>query len=122
MTTRSTRRSAAFLLQKHGHSVHLAGNGQEALAVLEMTAVDLVLMDVQMPVMDGLEATALIRAREQGTDRHLPIVALTAQALPGDREMCLQAGMDGYLTKPIQALPLLCALEEAWIKAAPPLV
>ncbi len=112
------QRVAAHLLQKHGHTVHLAGNGQEALELLERTPVDLVLMDVQMPEMDGLQATAHIRAREQGTDRHLPIVALTAQALPGDREQCLNAGMDVYLTKPFQVHLLLQALEEAWNSAS----
>jgi CheY-like chemotaxis protein len=112
---------AAHLLQKQGHTVHLADNGREALDLLDRTAVDLVLMDVQMPEMDGLEATARIRAREQGTDRHLPIVALTAQALPEDRDMCLQAGMDVYLTKPIQAQPLLLAVEEALNRALIPM-
>jgi len=109
---------AAHLLQKHGHTVFLAGNGKEALALLEVTPVDLVLMDVQMPEMDGLETTAHIRALEQGTDRHLPIVALTAQTQPSDQEQCFQAGMDVFLTKPVQVQPLLSALEEAWIKAA----
>jgi len=109
---------AAYLLEKHGHTVHLAGNGKEALDLLDRTPVDLVLMDVQMPEMDGLQATAHIRAREEGTDRHLPIVALTSLALPGDREVCLEAGMDVYLTKPVQAQPLLLALEEAWGKGS----
>ena len=97
------QRIAANLLRKHGHEVALAGNGQEALQMLEGREFDLVLMDIQMPEMDGLQATAAIRAREQGTDRHVPIVALTAMGMPGDREMCLQAGMDGYLKKPVEA-------------------
>jgi CheY-like chemotaxis protein len=92
---------AVRLLEKHGHSVTVAGNGKEALSCLDERPFDLVLMDVQMPVMDGLEATAVIRQRETGTDRRLPIVALTAHAMVGDREKCLDAGMDGYVTKPI---------------------
>ncbi len=97
------QRVAAHLLRKHGHEVAVAGNGQEALQVLEGRGFDLVLMDIQMPEMDGLQATAAIRAREQGTDRHLPIVALTAMGMPGDCEICLKAGMDGYLKKPVEA-------------------
>jgi len=110
---------ATHLLRKQGHQVVLAGNGREALQVLDNSPVDLVLMDLQMPEMDGLEATAAIRAREQGTNRHLPIVALTAQALPEDRENCLRAGMDGYLTKPVSAQPLLHALAQAMALALP---
>src|SRR4051794_24434907 len=94
---------AARLLEKHGHTVVVAWDGKEALRTLAVRDFDLVLMDVQMPEMDGLEATAAIRAGEQGTDRHLPIVALTAHAMKGDREKCLQAGMDGYVPKPVQS-------------------
>jgi CheY-like chemotaxis protein len=90
------------LLEKHGHSVQVAGNGRECLQVLEREDFDLILMDVQMPEMDGLEATRLIRSGEEGTGRHIPILAMTAHAMKGDRELCLAAGMDGYLTKPIQ--------------------
>src|SRR4051812_31396438 len=104
---------AARLLEKHGHAVVAAWNGKEALRTLAAQDFDLVLMDVQMPEMDGLEATAAIRAGEQGSDRHLPIVALTACAMKGDREMCLQAGMDGYVTKPVQCQVLLQAIAEA---------
>lgn len=107
------QRVASHLLQKTGHAVVLAGNGQEALDLLSARPIDLVLMDVQMPIMDGLQATALIRERERGTDRHLPIVAVTAQALPGDRETCLNAGMDAYLTKPLDHGSLLRVMEEA---------
>jgi PAS domain S-box-containing protein len=103
---------AVRLLSKQGHSVCLAGNGREALALLEREAVDLVLMDVQMPEMGGLEATARIRERERETGRHLPIVALTAHAMKGDREGCLAAGMDAYLSKPIQEKELLRVLDE----------
>jgi len=97
---------ATRLLEKAGHSVTLAVNGREALSCVGVRPFDLVLMDVQMPEMDGLEATVAIRMQERGTDRHIPIVALTAHALIGDREKCIQAGMDGYVTKPVQP-PLL---------------
>jgi two-component system sensor histidine kinase/response regulator len=82
--------------------VVLARNGREALEALEKESFDLVLMDVQMPVMDGFEATAAIRKKEGGSGVHLPVVALTAHAMKGDREKCLAGGMDGYLTKPIR--------------------
>jgi CheY-like chemotaxis protein len=97
---------ASRVLEKAGHSVTIAGNGVEALTQVSDRHFDLVLMDVMMPEMDGLSATVAIRAREQGTDSHLPIVALTANAMQGDREKCLEAGMDGYVSKPIQ-LPIL---------------
>jgi signal transduction histidine kinase/CheY-like chemotaxis protein/HPt (histidine-containing phosphotransfer) domain-containing protein len=101
-----------LLLEKQGHTVVIANNGREALAALEKDAFDLVLMDVQMPGMDGLEATAALRRREQGTGRHVPIIALTAHAMKGDRERCLAAGMDGYLSKPIQARELFRVIGE----------
>jgi signal transduction histidine kinase/CheY-like chemotaxis protein len=97
------RRLACYLLEKKGHTVITAQDGREALAVLETETVDLILMDVQMPGMDGVEATRIIRARETPGGLHLPIVALTAHAMSGDRDYCLDAGMDDYLTKPIQA-------------------
>ena len=96
------QRLAMRLLEKRGHSVALAGNGQEALAAFESESFELILMDVQMPEMDGLEATLRIREKEKGTGSHVPIVALTAHAMKGDREKCLAAGMDAYLTKPIR--------------------
>ena len=90
----------------------VAGNGQEALRGPGTRAFDLVLMDVQMPEMDGFEATAAIRDREQDdTGRHLPIIAMTAHAMKGDRERCLAAGMDGYVSKPIHARELAAAIE-----------
>jgi CheY-like chemotaxis protein/HPt (histidine-containing phosphotransfer) domain-containing protein len=88
-------------LEKQGHQVVVAGNGKEALACLEQQPFDLVLMDVQMPEMDGLEATRLLRQRERDRGRHLPVIAMTAYAMKGDRERCLEAGMDGYISKPI---------------------
>ena len=96
------------VLQRQGHLVVVANHGKEALALLETHGpFDLVLMDVQMPEMDGLEATAIIRAREKDTQRHLPIIAMTAHALKEDRQRCLEAGMDAYLAKPVRAAELL---------------
>jgi CheY-like chemotaxis protein/HPt (histidine-containing phosphotransfer) domain-containing protein len=107
------QRLVLALLKGQGHTVVLAGNGREALAALQEASFDLVLMDVQMPVMDGFEATAHIRAKEQAAGRHVPIIALTAHAMKGDRERCLAAGMDGYLAKPIRARELLQAIADA---------
>lgn len=91
------------LLERQGHTVTIANNGREAVAALQSQDFDVVLMDVQMPEMDGLEATRLIRAGEQQSGRHVPIVAMTAHAMKGDRERGLAAGMDAYLVKPIRA-------------------
>jgi PAS domain S-box-containing protein len=104
---------AVRILEKAGHSVAVANNGEEVLIAVAREAFDVVLMDVQMPVMDGFEATALIRQQEQGTDRHLPIVAMTAHAMKGDRERCLEAGMDGYVAKPVQKEELFGAIAAA---------
>jgi two-component system sensor histidine kinase/response regulator len=103
---------ACRLLEKQGHTVVIAENGREALAALEESEFDVVLMDVQMPEMDGFAATAAIREREAGSGRHLPIVALTANAMKGDRERCLQAGMDGYVAKPVQLHVLMREMAE----------
>ncbi len=97
---------AVGLLERAGHSAVVAGNGREALALLEREAFDLVLMDVQMPELDGFETTAAIRERERATGAHVPIVAVTAHAMKGDAERCLAAGMDAYLTKPLEARKL----------------
>jgi len=105
------RTLATRLLQKHGHTVVVVENGRQALEALERETVDLVLMDVQMPEMDGLEATAAIREKEKKTGDHLPIIALTAHAMKGDREKCLAAGTDDYLTKPIRTADLFAAVE-----------
>lgn len=94
---------ATRLLERRGHSVTVAGNGREALMALEQGSFDLVLMDVQMPEMDGFEATAAIREKEKHFGNHLPVIAMTAHAMKGDRERCLAAGMDEYITKPIRA-------------------
>lgn len=105
------QRLAVRLLEKRGHQVVVAATGLEALKALEKESFDLVLMDVQMPEMDGLEATTAIRKKEKGTGMRQPIVALTAHAMKGDREKCLAGGMDGYLTKPIRPQELDQLLE-----------
>jgi signal transduction histidine kinase/CheY-like chemotaxis protein/HPt (histidine-containing phosphotransfer) domain-containing protein len=105
------QRLAASLLERRGHRVSIAANGKEAIAALERLRVDVVLMDVQMPEMGGFEATAAIRLRERETGVHLPIVAMTAHAMKGDRERCLAAGMDEYITKPLDS-KRLCAIVE----------
>jgi PAS domain S-box-containing protein len=104
------QRLAVSLLEKRGHQVVVVGNGHEALAVLHDRPFDAVLMDVQMPEMDGFEATAAIRARESATGAHTPIVAMTAHALKGDRERCLAAGMDAYVSKPLRPQELFDVL------------
>jgi CheY-like chemotaxis protein len=101
---------AARLVEKQGHSVVLASDGAEALAAFERQPFDVVLMDVQMPVMNGYAATQAIRQRERATGTHIPIVALTAHAMKGDREICLNSGMDSYLSKPIQVQELAAVL------------
>ncbi len=111
---------AVGLLSRHGHSVIVANDGQEAVAALAQHEVDLVLMDVQMPVMDGFEATAAIRAREKRSGKHVPILAMTAHALKGDRERCLEAGMDDYIAKPISANQLLAKMRELACRFALP--
>ena len=102
---------ALRLLQKAGHTVALAGNGREALIALDSESFDVVLMDVQMPEMDGFEATAAIREKEKGSGNHLPIIAMTAHAMVGDKERCLAAGMDDYITKPIRRQELADVLK-----------
>jgi two-component system, sensor histidine kinase and response regulator len=102
---------AVRILERRGHKTVVARSGKEALALLGKQSFDLVLMDVQMPDMDGFEATAAIRELERATGARIPIVALTAHAMAGDRERCLQAGMDGYVAKPIQAKELCEVIE-----------
>jgi CheY-like chemotaxis protein len=90
------------LLERWGHQVTVANDGREAVAACADGGFDLVLMDVEMPHLDGYQATAAIRAAERGRGQHVPIIAMTAHAMQGDRERCLNAGMDGYLSKPIR--------------------
>lgn len=105
----------ASILEKRGHAVVIANNGRMAVAALEgqIRPFDLIIMDIQMPEMDGIEATAFIRSKEKASGGHTPIIALTAHAMKGDREMCLRAGMDGYVSKPVRADELISAIEEA---------
>ncbi len=102
---------AARMLQKRGHTVEIAENGRQAIAALVKQPFDLILMDMQMPELGGVEATMLIREREKSTGGHIPIIALTANAMAGDRERCLTAGMDDYVPKPIQLKELFAAIE-----------
>jgi signal transduction histidine kinase/DNA-binding response OmpR family regulator/integral membrane sensor domain MASE1 len=112
------QRLAKRMLEKRGHVVEVAANGREALAALERSSYDLVLMDVQMPEMDGMEATALIRGKEKLSGGHQRVVALTAHAMKGDEERCLASGMDGYLTKPIRPEALDELLEKCIVERA----
>jgi len=102
-----------YLLERRGHSVIVAENGKQAIAALERHKFDLVVMDVQMPEMGGIEATEEIRRREKSNGGHIPIFAMTAHAMPGDRERCLDAGMDGYIPKPIDPKSFTHTLEAA---------
>jgi CheY-like chemotaxis protein len=105
---------AVRLLERRGHQVTVAATGREAVAAVERERFDLVLMDVQMPEMDGFEATATIRQAEAGTGGHLPIFAMTARAMKGDEERCRLAGMDGYLPKPIRSADLYAMVDGCW--------
>ena len=113
------QRLVARLLERRGHSVVVVASGREALGELARDSFDLVFMDLQMPEMDGFEATAAIRAREGGIAPRLPIIALTAHAMTGDRDRCLQAGMDAYLTKPLKPLELYQAIESVLLNSRP---
>ena len=98
---------ATRILEKQGYALEVASNGHEAIEILARQPFDLVLMDVQMPEMDGIETTKAIREKEARSDEHIPIVAMTAHAMKGDKERCLDAGMDDYVAKPIKAEDLL---------------
>lgn len=110
------QRLTALLLEKRGHQVTVASNGNHAVAAVERGEFDVVLMDVQMPELNGLEATKVIRMKERGTGQHLHIIAMTAHAMKGDRDACITAGMDGYLSKPIRASDLFEAIERLLIE------
>jgi signal transduction histidine kinase/CheY-like chemotaxis protein len=103
---------AVELLQMRGHSVRIAGNGIEVLAALERESFDVILMDVQMPDMDGFQATGAIRSREKQSGTHIPIIAITGYAMKGDRQRCLDAGMDGYISKPLRSRELFEVVEQ----------
>jgi CheY-like chemotaxis protein len=108
------QRLAIGLLTKRGHHVSVACNGHEALEMHQSREFDLVLMDVQMPEMDGFQATEAIRRYDRIHGFHTPIIALTAHAMKGDRERCLEAGMDAYVSKPVRADELFVTIEEVW--------
>jgi CheY-like chemotaxis protein len=105
------RQLVTALLGKRGHTIVSVVNGREAIAAVAKNAFDIVLMDVQMPEMDGLEASTAIRQMEALTGAHVPIIALTAHAMKGDREICIAAGMDEYLSKPINPKQLFALIE-----------
>jgi len=111
---------AVGLLEKHGHAVVVANDGREAIAAMESGEFDLVLMDVQMPHVDGFEATAAIRAAEARSGGHVPVIAMTAHAMKGDREKCLEAGMDDYVAKPVRARTLFGTIRKVLDAGNPP--
>jgi CheY-like chemotaxis protein len=113
------QRVLSLQLERAGHSVHVVGNGQEALEVLAREQFDLVLMDLQMPQMDGVRTTRLIRAREKAFGGHIAIIAVTANSLPQERQRSLAAGMDDYLVKPIRAAELYAAIARVKGTATP---
>ena len=113
----TNRMLAERLLTRHGYVVHSVVNGQEAVEASQTLPIAAILMDCLMPVMDGFEATAAIRRQDRETQRHLPIIAMTANAMEGDRERCLAAGMDDYLSKPINVAQLTATLAH-WTRKA----
>jgi CheY-like chemotaxis protein len=107
---------AVHILENYGHKVTVANNGQEVLSSLKKEHFDLILMDVQMPEMDGFEATASIREKEKRTGFYIPIIAMTAHAMKGDRERCLDSGMDDYIAKPLKAEHLTKTIDRVMSK------
>ncbi len=110
---------AVGLLQAQGHVVTIAVNGLQAVAAFETETFDLILMDVEMPEMDGLEATAAIREKERGSERHIPIVAMTAHAIKGDQERFLKAGMDAHVAKPVEPKRLYQVIDQLTLEVRP---
>jgi PAS domain S-box-containing protein len=115
----TNQKLVSMLLEQHGHHVSIVNNGRLAVERSAQEPFDLILMDVQMPEMSGLEATIAIRESERHTRRHIPIIALTARAMPGDREQCLTAGMDAYVSKPVRADELFAAIDAIASAPAP---
>jgi CheY-like chemotaxis protein len=113
------QRLLARFLEKMGHTVTLVPDGQQALNLLQDHAFDLVVMDMRMPVMDGVEAARKIRSGESSAGRHLPILALTADAFDEDRNQCMQAGMDGFLSKPVS---LTRSVKKSNVFCRPPII
>jgi two-component system sensor histidine kinase/response regulator len=107
----SLQKLLVTMLRKAGHEVAAAANGQEAVDLVEREPFDIILMDIQMPGMNGLDATRLIRARETQSGAHVPIVAVTAHALNGDSRTCLAAGADAYMRKPVNLVELLSLMQ-----------
>jgi CheY-like chemotaxis protein len=108
---------ASQLLERRGHRAVIVDNGRQAIEALAGEQYDLVLMDLQMPEMDGFEATAIIRARERQQGTRTPIIALTAHAMEGDRQRCLDADMDGYVAKPVKAVELFDVIDRVMAAA-----
>jgi signal transduction histidine kinase/CheY-like chemotaxis protein len=119
---RINQKISSIMIEKRGHSIAVAGNGQEAIALWQAAEVkerhhfDLILMDIQMPVMDGFEATRVIREKEKTTGTHIPIIALTANAMKEDRDICLNSGMDGYASKPLKAEQLFSVIDKVLLE------
>jgi CheY-like chemotaxis protein len=113
------QRVAMRMLEKHGCRVDVVANGREAVDATACIAYDCIFMDCQMPEMDGFEATTHIRQREMQTGQHVPIIAMTANAMLGDREQCLEAGMDDYVSKPVKSAELMVVLQR-WTHPSPP--
>jgi CheY-like chemotaxis protein len=109
----TNQKFAVRAIEKAGHSVVVANNGSEAVEAVDQDSYDVVLMDIHMPEMDGLEATRTIRAREDAAEapQRIPIIAMTANAMKGDRERCLEAGMDGYVSKPVKRKTLFAEID-----------
>jgi CheY-like chemotaxis protein len=114
----TNQRLVVALLAQWGHAVTVANDGREAVALSGQSDFDVILMDVQMPEMNGLDATAAIRERERGGAGHVPIIAMTAHAMAGDRDQCLEAGMDAYVSKPLRAADLFDTLERTSVSLA----
>jgi CheY-like chemotaxis protein len=114
---RVNQRLASRLLEKWGHRVTVVDNGREALSVLAQDTFDVILMDVQMPEMSGLEATSVIRQQQRHTGAYIPIIAMTAHAMSDDRDRCLAVGMDDYVSKPVQAQTLFEVIERVMHQA-----